>query len=142
MYPSKAFWVFGLLLPMYMIWLRNVGLFTIGRNGRSNKVFNILSAILVVTVFITFLVGYALLFAEQSAPDWVHLITPWAIISIWLPCNAITGKNMVDYENRNNEYLTGMRRKKEYFFRFFHLLYFQFSIYFLQKDVNNYTGIK
>lgn len=138
MTPTKTFWVFGLLLPMYVIWLRHVGLFTIDKNGGNNKVFNILSAFLVVTVFVTFTLGYGLQIAGQEIPDWVHLIIPLTIFTIWFTCNGITGKNMVDYENRNNDYFFGLTRTKEYVFRFFHLFYFPFSIYWLQKDVNKY----
>ena len=140
MSPTKTFWVFGLLMPIYVIWLRHVGLFTINKNGRSDKVFNILSAFLVITVFITFILGYVLLIAGQEIPDWANLIIPLSIFTIWFTCNGITGKNMVDYENRDNEYFLGLTRKKEYVLRFFHLFYFAFTIYWLQSYGNKYMG--
>ncbi len=142
MSPTKTFWFFGLLMPTYVIWLRHVGLFTIDKNGRSDKVFDILSAVLVVTVLGTFILGYGLLIAGQEIPEWANIIIPLSIFTIWFTCNGITGKNMVDYENRDNEYFFGLTRTKEYVFRFFHLFYFPFSIYWLQRDVNKYMDSK
>lgn len=142
MTPTRTFWIFGLLLPMYVIWLRHIGLFTIDKNGRSKKVFNVLSASLVIVVFVAFILGYGLQIAKHEMSDLGLLVIPFIIFANWFICNGIVGKNMVDYENRDNEYFFGLARNKEYVFRFFHLFYFPFSIYWLQKDVNKYIDSK
>ena len=72
-------------------------------------------------------------------PDWMNVIVPIVVFLVWFTCNGIVSKNMIDYENRENEYFVGFRKKKEYIFRFFHLFYFPFSIYWLQKDVIKYN---
>ncbi len=74
----------------------------------------------------------------NKMPEWMNGIIPISLFFVWFICNGIVCKNMVDYENRNNEYFIGFRKAKEYFFRFFHLFYFPLSIYWLQKDINKY----
>lgn len=140
--PQRTFLYFGLLLPMYSIWLRQVGLFVITQNGRNDKIFKVLSTFFVVADFILFPIGLGFQIAFREIPDWMNFTIPLALLSVWFLCNGIACKNMIDYENRHNEYFFGFLTIKEYVFRFFHLFYFPFSIYWLQKDVNRYIDRK
>ena len=139
--PSKTLLIFGLFLPMYSIWLRHVGLFAIRQNGREDKIFSVLSLSFVIAVFMIFIGGYWFQLAKHEIPAWIHFTIPLSLITILFICNGIASKNMIDYENRHNEYFSGFTHTmKEYVFRFFHLFYFPFSIYWLQKDVNQYLN--
>jgi uncharacterized Tic20 family protein len=141
--PSKTFWLFIFLFPMFTVWLRQVGLFTIKQNGRNDKTYNILSTFFVVASFILFTLGYGLLLAGHEIPNWIHSSVSPSLMLVWLILNGILCKNMIDYENRHDEYFYGFNRTmKEYMFRFFHLFYIPVSIYWLQKDVNQYLNSK
>lgn len=136
--PNKTLWIFGLFLPMFTIWLRYVGLFVIESNGRNSKFFNYLSAILIGAIFVLFVIAFGLSIWGLKIPELSNMTIPLMFLSVWFTCNGIVSKNMVDLENKDNEYFRGITKLREYIFRFFHLFYFPFSIYYLQKEVNKY----
>jgi uncharacterized Tic20 family protein len=137
--PTKAFLIFGLILPFYSVWLRKVGLFTITKNGRNKVLFDILSILLVVMFFGLIISGFIAQAIGLKINKTLNVSIPMTFLAIWFLCNAIASKNMIDFENRENEYFFGFARKTpEYVYRFFHLFYFPFSIYWLQMEVNKY----
>lgn len=114
--PIKTFLLFGLFFPFYTIWFRQVGLYAINKNNRDNKVFKILSTFLLVAVFSIFFIGYGVHNSENKMPDWMIPIIPMLIFLVWFICNGILSKNIVDSENKENEYFYGYRKTKEYVF--------------------------
>ena len=73
---------------------------------------------------------------DLTIPEIAHVIIPLLCFSIWFTCNGIVSKNMIDYREKDNEYFSGFKWTiKDYTFRFFHLFYFPFSIYSLQKEI-------
>jgi len=136
--PALTFWIFGLVFPFYLTWLRQVGLYTIRKNNRNEQLFNWLSVLLIVVVYVSFFAAYGVVFRKEQFPHWVNQFVPFVVLGVWAICNGILTKNMIDYENRENEYFVGYRVGNAYAFRFFHLLYFPLSIYWLQKEVNQY----
>jgi hypothetical protein len=135
--PTKTFWLFGLFFPMYIIWFRQIGIYAIHRNNRDIKVFKVLSTLLLVAVFGLFFIGYGMHISGIKMPDWLIPFFPIIIFLNWFICNGIVGKNIADYENVENEYFYGIRKTKEYVFRFFQFFYFPLSIYWFQKDFIN-----
>ncbi len=143
--PKKTFVIFGLLHPLYFIWLRKVGLFVIEKNKKNKTQFDILSLILILIMFSSYIIGFIILIGNSQTNIFIKTdyIIPLTIMTIWLLCNWIASKNMIDFENSNDEYFAGFsQRYKKYIFRFFHLLYFPFSIYWIQMEVNKYTDLK
>jgi uncharacterized Tic20 family protein len=137
--PTKMFLLFGLILPFYSVWLRKVGLFTITQNGRKKVLFDILSILLVMMSFGLIIFGCIARQIGFKLNETLNVAIPVTFFTVWFICNAIASKNMIDLENRENEYFFGFARKTpEYVYRFFHLFYFPFSIYWLQMEVNKY----
>jgi hypothetical protein len=136
--PNKTIVIFGLLLPLYTIWLRKVGLFVIQKNGKNKLLFDILSLLLVLMIFSITIYGFIAKLNDFKINDTLNLVIPLTFFSIWFSCNGIASKNMIDFENRDNEYFFGFRKMPKYVYRFFHLFYFPFSIYWIQMEVNNY----
>ncbi len=137
--PKKAFWYYGLLLPMYFVWLKQVGSFVMRKNNRDSKYLKFLVNFLI--ALFLFIAFSAILFKQNKneVPDWFNTIVPILFFATCFYCNWIVAKNMLDYEERDNECFFGlMTKQKEYLFRFFHLFYFPFSIYYLQQKVNQY----
>ena len=136
--PNKALWTYGLFLPMFVIWLRHVGLYAIEANGRDSNFFNYLSAILIGYTFVIFIIPIGLFIYGIEIPEFAHLAVPFIFFGIWFTCNGIVSRNMIHLENKDNEYFGGVAKSRDYIFSFFHLFYFTFSIYLLQKDVNKF----
>jgi len=136
--PAMAFWVFGLIFPFYLVWQRQVGLYAIRKNNRDDKLFNVLSNCLIAISYILILAGYGIIFKKEEFPHWVNQYVPMVVLLVWAVCNGIVCKNMIDYENRENEFFAGYQVGNAYVFRFIHLIYFPLSIYWIQKEVNKY----
>ena len=137
--PTKAFLIFGLILPFYSVWLRKVGLYTITKNGRKKVVFNFLSILLVLMSFSVIIYGYIAMQIGFKINETLSTAILLTFFTVWFICNAIASKNMIDLENRDNEYFSGFAGKiQKYVYRFFHLFYFPFSVYWLQMEVNKY----
>jgi hypothetical protein len=136
--PNKTFWIFGLIFPLYTIWLRQVVLFLILKSGKNKIIFDILSFLLVFMIFSLFIFGFFVKLNDYKINDTLNLLIPLTFFLIWFLCNGIASKNMIDFENRDNEYFYGFRKIPKYVYRFFHLFYFPFSIYWIQTEVNKY----
>ena len=136
--PQKTFIIFGLFWPFSCIWLRKVGLFIIQKNGKNKFLFDILSLIFILMIISLIVFGFIVKTYDLKINDTLNLVIALIVFSIWFFCNGIISKNMMDFENKENEYFFGFRKMAKYVYRFFHLIYFPFSIYWIQMEVNKY----
>ena len=125
--PIETFFLFGLFLPFHVIWYRQVGLYVIKKNNRNNKLFNILFTLLLIVIFYFFFIESRLQFSEYNMPVWS--------VPIWLFCNVLMSKNMIDLVNKENEYFYGYRKYTDYILRFVQLLFFPLFIYWIQQEL-------
>jgi hypothetical protein len=135
--PKKSFWIFGLIYPLFIIWLYTIGLFVLAKTERSNSVFKFISFTYILLVFGSFISISSSEIVHDELYNNLFVLIPLMTIPFFLI--GVVSKAMIDYENRDNEYFSGnFRRFHEYLLRFFHLLYFPFSIYWIQQKVNLY----
>jgi len=135
--PKLTFVIFGLLIPFYPIWLRIVGLFVIDKNIKNKKLFDFFSIILIFEFLFIFTAGYFIKLDKLTTN--ILLLTTFFV---WFISIGIASKNMIDFENDNKNQITSSGTKiQKYFFRFINLIYFPFSIYWIQKEINKYEKI-
>lgn len=139
--PARTFWCFGLLFPLYLVWLRAIGLYFMNRNGKNPFLFNILSAFLIVYSVLVLAIPIVFRnFGEQISQQ-VLISNLLLFFMVWLGCNALVSKQMIDYREKDNEYFYGFARTmRHYIIRFFNLFYYPFSIYFMQEEIQQ--GLK
>lgn len=119
--------------PIYALWLLSLGNYTsklLNRNDILNKVSAVYMALVWTVVFV---VSQIKSLRHSEIHDFTfNILFPLTFVC-WIYSSIFVAKATIDFENKDNDYMTSFR---DYLPRFFIIFYWFFGIWYLQKKIN------